>query len=232
MRLTISSRLILQALTIAFAAIISLNLLVIFLRYEFSIENEIFNKAFKKLYVNNEQNLPSYFNVLLFLIASAIMGLIHRLEVESDRPRFKWLLLSLTFLFLSLDESASVHEFLVTFLPKYVGIGGTGILMNAWVTVYGLGVVLFAFYLAPSMTKLPGDLMKGMAISGAVYVGGAIGCEMLGSYIHSTEGTLNIRYALTATLEESLEMLGLILFIRCLLVYVRLEFKHTGLTVT
>lgn len=231
MRLTINSRRVLQALTTAFAVIITLNVIVILLRYEFGVGGEIFDKLYRKLCVNYEQNLPSYFNALLLLFASIFTGLIHLLEKESNQPRFKWFLLSLAFLFLSLDESASIHEFFVTFLTRYIGIGGTGVFSYAWVIVYGLGAALFATYLLPSLIKLPSALAKGMVISGAIYVGGAIGFEMVGSSIWSNTGDTNIRYALVATLEESLEMGGLILFIRYLLVYVRQEFASASLAI-
>ncbi|HEY8512404.1 MAG TPA: hypothetical protein VIL31_10625 [Cyclobacteriaceae bacterium] len=231
MRLTINSSLVLRVLTIAWAVIIVLNLLVVLLRYQFGIEHDLFDRVFNKLYIDNEQNLPTYFNSLLLLIASVITGLIYRLVDEVTEPKLMWLILSLTFLFLSLDESASVHEFFVKFLPRYMGIGGKGVFANAWVIVYGIGAGLLAIFLVPSLRKLKFDLMTGMALSGAVYVTGAIGCEMLGSYLMSN-GILDIRYALVATLEETLEMGGLILFIRCLLIYVREDFRSASVSIS
>lgn len=231
MRLTISGRRVLQFLTVAFVVIMALNLTVIFLHFAAGIEGAIFEKALKKLYVDNEQNLPSYFNSLLFLVGSILTGLIHRLEKESTGLRFKWLLLSVVFLFLSLDESASVHEFFVT-LPRHLGFGMQGIFRYTWIIVYGLGTVFLALYLVPSLLRLPKALFTGLMISGAVYLCGAVVFEVIGGQVASQEGTSNLRYALLATVEEALEMIGLLLFIHYLLVYIHLDFKSNSFTIT
>lgn len=230
MHLIISARRVMQALVTAFAVIIALNIIVVLLRFIVGVDHYVFDRVYRKLCVDYEQNLPSYFNALLLLMASVFTGLIHLLQKKTNKEGFKWWLLSLAFLFLSVDESASIHEFFVKFLPMYVGIGGEGIFRNAWVIVYGLGAIAFAIYLIPSLLKLPPDLLKGMILSGAVYVGGAIGVEMIGSWYVSHAGDANIGYAALATLEESLEMAGLILFIRYMLVYIREEYEANSVT--
>lgn len=227
MNLTFNVRSILWVLTITFAVVIALNALVILLKYEAGLTNPMFDKAFKKLYVDYEQNLPSYFNTILLLLAGMLAGFIYLRGKDSPTARFKWQFLAIIFVFLSLDESASIHEFFVTFLPKYLGIGGSGIFTYAWVIPYGLAAVLLGVYFLPSLRYLPGKIAKGMLFSGAVYVLGAIGFEMLGSVIIPPGGSDSIAYAGIVTCEESLEMLGVIIFIRYLLQHVQQEFKTT-----
>jgi hypothetical protein len=52
-----------------------------------------------------------------------------------------------------------------------------------------------------------------LSTAAILYVGGAVGCEMLGSFLATTIGFESIPYLLATTLEESLEMAGAITFI-------------------
>ena len=66
-------------------------------------------------------------------------------------------------------------------------------------------------------------------IAGSLYLGGAIGIEMLGgrqAELHSFE---NLTYQLFAHLEESLEMAGVILFIHALLRYLAEQYPEIRL---
>lgn len=230
MDITFNIRLIMRTLVVAFVVVIVLNLIVILLKYEVGVTGELFDKAHKKLYVDYEQNLPSYFNSILLLLASMLTGFIYLLDRNAGLSKFKWQFLSIIFLFLSLDESASIHEFFVTFLPKYMGIGGSGIVTYAWVIPYGIAAGLLGVYFLPSLRYLPGKVAKGMFFSGAVYVLGAVGFEMLGSLVIPPGGSGSLAYAAIVTCEESLEMLGVIIFIDYLLLYVQQEFKPTVVT--
>jgi hypothetical protein len=54
----------------------------------------------------------------------------------------------------------------------------------------------------------------------ALYIGGALGMEMVGGYIASTTGK-NLSYVIGLTIEESLEMLGIVVFIHALMSYIK-----------
>ena len=68
-------------------------------------------------------------------------------------------------------------------------------------------------------------------LSGAVYVGGALGFELLGGWYASSEGVGNIQYAIITTFEELFEMLGIVFFIYSLLTYIKSEFDSYSITV-
>jgi hypothetical protein len=55
----------------------------------------------------------------------------------------------------------------------------------------------------------------------ALYIGGAIGMEMLGGYLAYTTGMKSVSYLIVTTLEESLEMLGIVVFIHALISYIK-----------
>jgi hypothetical protein len=66
----------------------------------------------------------------------------------------------------------------------------------------------------------------------AVFVGGAIGVEILGGYYAKSHGEGNFQFSMFSTVEEGLEMAGVIVLINALLNYlidhyrVRLGFEH------
>ena len=56
-----------------------------------------------------------------------------------------------------------------------------------------------------------------MIASAALFLGGAVGLEMVGGSVAETEGIESLRYRLLANLEEGLELAGTLLFIYALL---------------
>jgi hypothetical protein len=55
---------------------------------------------------------------------------------------------------------------------------------------------------------------------------GGIGCELIGGWFAELHGTANLTYATITTVEESLEMAGVIIFIWALLVYIADNYKE------
>ena len=55
------------------------------------------------------------------------------------------------------------------------------------------------------------------AAAGAIYVGGAVGVELLGGLYASQYDVATFAYALITTVEEGLEMLGVVLFLYAIL---------------
>lgn len=68
--------------------------------------------------------------------------------------------------------------------------------------------------------RLPARTAFLFVVSGAVYVGGAIGFELIGGYYAKANGVENLTYSMISTVEESLEMSGVIVFIYALLKYI------------
>jgi hypothetical protein len=63
-------------------------------------------------------------------------------------------------------------------------------------------------------------------MAASIYLGGAIGIELIGSSHAELHGYENWAYSMIATLEESLEMTGLIVFIWALLKYSAGSYKE------
>jgi len=79
--------------------------------------------------------------------------------------------------------------------------------------VTGLAYLKFLLHL-PRKTR---DLFL---LAGSIYVGGALGMEMVCGYYADAVGQRNLIYGLMASVEEILEMVGVIVFIYALLSYI------------
>ena len=97
----------------------------------------------------------------------------------------------------------------------------SGYLHFAWIIPALCCLVVLGVYIRRFLFDLPNKTRWLFLIAGAVYVGGAVGMEAIGSNIFVTNwGKKTMAYRLWATLEESFEMLGLIIFFYALLNYV------------
>jgi hypothetical protein len=67
-------------------------------------------------------------------------------------------------------------------------------------------------------------------VSGATFISGAIGFELFGGRHLELHGNNNATYALFQTCEETLEMLGIALFIYTLLTYIVDQFGTLQIT--
>ncbi len=166
--------------------------------------------------VNVENNVPTFFSALLLFACAVALALVARLPENSASDRRHWNGLGLVFLFLALDEDASIHELFIDplkhFLPEQ------GILHFGWIVPYAvLALVLGLLYLR-FVLRLPAPT-RGLTIaSGATYLAGALVFEMIGGwYISDVSGWQDFPYMTIVAGEEFLEMCGAILFLYTLL---------------
>lgn len=177
--------------------------------------------------VDSEQNIPTYFSMLLLLFAAQLLAVITVLNRKQRRPYgVKWAILTIGFLFMAYDEAFQVHDKLTGPIKQVLGDQTLGIFYFAWVIP---GIVLVfavgAFFLKFLLFLPPADRFRFLAAA-ALYLAGAIGFEMIGGSYAKTHGINNLTYSLITTVEESLEMTGLIVFIWALLNYYRDHYKE------
>ena len=79
------------------------------------------------------------------------------------------------------------------------------------------------------LINLPAAFRYWFMAAGLVFIGGAIGVEGISGMIADIHGERNLGYALTVTVEELMEMIGIIIFINALLKY--MVFSRVGITV-
>lgn len=175
-----------------------------------------------------EQNVPTLFATLLLLGSGLLFLALFRVDRPSSRPRYAWLILSLVFCFLAVDEFAVIHERLIT--PVRQGLDVDGYLFFAWVIPYAAGVALLACAVARTIWQLGWRYRLLFGAAAVAYLGGAIGVEMLGaSYSEQNLEQVDLTYRLLQTLEEILEFCGLIVLVYTLMHL--LQGRSDGVTV-
>ncbi len=173
--------------------------------------------------VGGDNTVPTWYSSLTLLICSLLLLFIGSVKLkEQDRHKNKWLLLALIFLFLSIDEVATIHE---TF-GKLVHVSdSTGFFQYEWVIFGLLFVLIVGLYCFRFILSLPSQIKILFLLSGLIYVAGALGLEMINArtvYLYGKDSR-TILYAVGTTFEELCEMLGISLFIYSLLKYIKYQ---------
>lgn len=159
-----------------------------------------------------ERNIGAWYSSALMVLISACaffnwQTVKHRTEFSS----YSWLLISVVFFLMSIDETAGFHETVDVPLRDHFEL--TGLFYNPWVFFGAFFVALFATALIPFLLTLPRHIAILFVISGAIYVGGALGLEPLDAFFENTQGAGSLLQIISTTVEETLEMLGLTLFL-------------------
>ncbi len=176
----------------------------------------------QKLNVDGEYTIPSLFSSFTLLFCSVILGLISRKKWQkNDKYTGKWIGLSVIFFYLALDETISLHEQLIH--PLRDTLNATGIFYYTWVIPGLILVMTVLFIYLKFLQSLPQKIKYLFLLAGIFYVGGGIGMEMLGGYYAYLYDTNNFIYEILVTIEEFLEMLGVVVFIYGLLCYLKLD---------
>jgi hypothetical protein len=178
-------------------------------------------------WVDGEANIPTWYSTSLLLVCAFLLATIataHRADPNGQPVR--WLILSLIFGFLSLDETAQLHE--LSIAPLHEWLGTSGYLYYAWVIPAAICVALFLVLYLSFLANLPERTRRLFLLAGAIFVGGALGIEAISAKQASLHGEHNLTYHLIITLEELLEMAGVIAFIYALLDYLGRQFTRVG----
>jgi hypothetical protein len=168
--------------------------------------------------VDWESSFPTWFSSSLLLLC-AVTGAGNAACARKFRERTAggWgIFTALLFLF-SMDEMLALHERLNG--PLRAVVGNHGIFYYSWVAVGGLLVLALALASARFVAGLPVPVRRLLVLSGLLYFGGAIGIEIVGGLYSEQFGPNNLPYTFIATLEEGLEMFGIIILLRALLLH-------------
>ena len=166
------------------------------------------------LNMDRELNLPTLFSSALLLMAALLM---QRLGQSSGRIAARdWRLLSKIFIFLALDEALQIHEILI--IPGLRHQVHPA-LASTWVVPYAALALVLLWRFRGFLSSLSPATASRLLRSGAVYISGVLGMEMIGSFaVRSSLIRLHSPwYGAITGLEETLELLGIILLIDALL---------------
>jgi uncharacterized membrane protein len=217
-------RIILILVTLASVLLILslLGQLILFANPSESIEGLIafFNVA-------GEVNLPTFYTTFL-LLSAALLLLVIWIKSKSDKVPFSsmWAILTIGFVYLSLDEMLFLHERVSQFIRTTTNWSGTGILRSPWVIIGLLLSALFAVVSLRFYLSLDKKTRLIFLIAGITYVFATMGFEIIENIYDEKNGQDSV-YRLMQHVEEGLEMAAIILFIFGLLRY--MSATKTGL---
>lgn len=172
-----------------------------------------------------ELNIPTWYNSFLLSLCSAFSAAMACMLRSRIRDRGRWLLMSVFFLGLSIDESASIHEMAIW--PMQELFNTSGYLKYGWVVPGAILVVAVALYYLRFIFALPDTARFRLMAGAATFATGALVVEAITAKIDGQWGT-GLAYELAVVVEETLEMLGLVIIISGLLAYLRSEIRSFG----
>jgi hypothetical protein len=184
-------------------------------KYVFNYQDEwldLFN-------VDRELNFPTWYSALMIGFCAVLLKIIATgKKQQGDRYTKEWQLLSLIFAWLAIDEIVSIHEILI--IPEVSqALHLPWFLHSAWVIPGMIFVAWFARRYSKFVRHLPAKSRQHFILAACIYVGGALIMEMIGSHFAESLSQQNIIYALTTSIEECLEMTGIVMLIYALLYY-------------
>ncbi len=169
--------------------------------------------------LDDERSLPSLFTVFEWIVI-VVLFLVISITTKGKKTYYWWGFV-LLFSFLTLDEFASIHEPMAKYFRATLNT--SGVLYFAWVIPYAFGLVALLLIYGKFLLSLDKKILTLFIISGITFISGAVIMELFeGKYVES-HGFNNIYYLVFVPIEETLEMLGLSLFIYSLLQYLEME---------
>ena len=214
--LNCSPSFIISRLSIVFVILSILNLMVQISKYALDYREAwmfIFN-------MDREVNFPTLYTVILLYLCSFVLSQIRKIDnLRGNKHLVKyWRTLSYIFIYLALDEALQIHEI---FIIPDIGKSLPGLFHFVWVIPYGLIALYFANYFRKFIFLLPTKIRNRFIMAGSLYVGAALGMEMLqGVWVRIADGMQNLVYALLASTEEMLEIIAILFFLHTLLTYI------------
>lgn len=162
--------------------------------------------------LGGEGNVPTLFSFLLIAANAALLGCIAAdARRRDDAMALRWKLLAIIFVFLAVDEMVGLHE--LSGKPLRILLDASGAFTYAWVVLAIPLLVLLGLYYLRFVLALPTTTRDLVVFAGFIYVGGALGMEMIGGLYSPEYGTRTLTYGICEVIEETLEMAGMAVFL-------------------
>jgi hypothetical protein len=214
MKITLNISKIIQLLSFVALVLILANIIMLVI-YFYINDPEQFDFV-RMVDLDQETNLPTLFSSAILLLSGFLFYLLYKeaKKVKKEDAPF-WLGLSFIFIFLAFDESAKIHETLGDLSENF--IDASGYLYYPWVISYMFLLLILGFFYIRFFWKMEKKLFWSFVGAAVLFLSGAIGLELLGANEASLHGADTLKYCIYYTVEESLEMFGVIYLIHILL---------------
>lgn len=165
------------------------------------------DRAVELFSLSYEGNVPTWAASSLLVLASGALAMCAE---RATIDRGAWWGLSVIFLFMSLDEAIEIHEHLGG-LVQGGGVFFFSWVIPAFVIVAALGALFVRFLL-----RLPEIDRRRFVLAAVLYVGGALVMELPLGWWAERAGDDNLTYGLLDWIEETLELVGVTVFLLAL----------------
>lgn len=168
--------------------------------------------------LGGDMSVPTWFASAMLFMCTVLLAICAEIADRRQTGFVRsWQGLAIIFLMMSIDEIATLHEWSGTLLES---LPLTGFFYYQWV-IFGLAfVAVFGLLYARFFFHLPRNSQRRFLLAAVLFVGGALGVEMFNARFEWLVGYSNLTYDLLTTVEETLEMLGVLVFIDGLLRYI------------
>tara|TARA_B100002003_G_scaffold21569_1_gene17811 strand:- start:18 stop:716 length:699 start_codon:yes stop_codon:yes gene_type:complete len=171
--------------------------------------------ALRQLSLSEEANIPTWYSAMLLASSAVCLAAIAFVQPHgAGHYRRHWFILALIFLYMSLDETAVIHEMAIDPVREAFDLGGA--LYFAWTLPAALFMAIFLLSYLGFLRHLSPSSRNRFILAGLVYVVGAFGTEFVIGYWWETYGDDFTNGMLNVT-QESMEIVGVSLFLSALL---------------
>lgn len=196
----------------------------------FSTENSTLLELTGYFDLDVEKNIPSFYSAFAILLCSLLFFCLALLEKKQQARRYYWLGLAAVFLFLSVDEAFALHEELGDLTEAYLQRTGflhvSGLLYFPWIIPYSLLTTILGLLYFRFIFRLPRKTTVLLILSAIIFLTGAVAFDMLGGREAELHGYYTLIYTVLYTIEEFLEMNGIVLLMYTLLDYIEQQYGH------
>ena len=161
---------------------------------------------------NSEINLPTFFSSILILLASFLLFII---GTNNKKMNF-WYFLGGLFFFASMDEMLQIHENCDMAIRKLIDNNAI-VHLYGWVGLWTIILIIMFVIGLKFLFSLPRKTRNLFFLASGIFIAGALVMEVIGGG-YETE---SIYYKILTTVEELLEMGGMLVFIYTFLDYIK-----------
>ena len=170
---------------------------------------------------DEEDSFPTWYSASALLLTSGCLWVKARSSGrKQDSLVWHWYGLAIGFLLLSVDEIAGVHE---TF---------NSVIEISWAIPGGILALFLAGVYLMFLLQIERRLAVQFILGGALFVGGAVGVELLTEPYLENDELNTLPYNLWTAVEEGMEMGGVLVFLRALLYSMKGDASATEVQIT
>jgi hypothetical protein len=167
-----------------------------------------------------DNNLETWYSSMLLLGCALLLGVIaSAVRRQAAGGWIPWAALAITFVGLSIDDLCRFHEMMSD--PMDLLFEYPGPLHYSWVIPGAVFVTVFAAVFARFLKRLPPRSRWSFIGAGALFLGGALGMEMILGIETKSHGSSSLTFDLLVSTKKLMQLLGSTAFLYALLAHVR-----------